>query len=138
MGVFDKINTVWGKIGLVQKALLAAIVIACVMTGGLLTKWATKPDMQLLFGNLDLEESSKITDKISEKDVPYEIRGNGRSIYVPADQVYSLRVSLAGDGRDDRLMSGSYLELREAERRKKQSEKKRPAGGDTYLPDFLE
>jgi len=47
-------------------------------------------------------------------------------------------VSLAGDGREDRLMSGSYLELREAERRKKQSEKKRPAGGDTYLPDFLE
>ncbi|MHC4988135.1 MAG: flagellar basal-body MS-ring/collar protein FliF [Planctomycetota bacterium] len=91
-------NTIWNKIGLVQKALLAAIVIACVLTGTLLTKWATRPDMRLLFGNLSIEESAKITEKISEKDVPYEIRGNGSSIYAPADQIHTLRAALARDG----------------------------------------
>ncbi|MHC4770519.1 MAG: flagellar basal-body MS-ring/collar protein FliF [Planctomycetota bacterium] len=91
-------NIIWSKIGLVQKALLAAIVIACVLTGTLLTKWASQPDMRLLFGNLGLEESAKITEKISEKDIPYEIRGNGSSIYAPADQIYTLRASLARDG----------------------------------------
>jgi len=54
--------------------------------------------MRLLFGNLGVEESARITEKISEKDIPYEIRGNGSSIYVPADQVYPLRGSLASDG----------------------------------------
>ena len=54
--------------------------------------------MRLLFGNLGLEESAKITEKISEKDIPYEIRGNGSSIYAPADQIYTLRASLARDG----------------------------------------
>lgn len=96
--MFQKLNAIWSKIGLVQKALLGAIVIACVITGVLLTKWATKPEMRLLYGNLELEECSKIADKISEKDIPYEIRGGGTSVYVPAEQVHALRASLAGDG----------------------------------------
>jgi len=54
--------------------------------------------MRLLFGNLSIEESAKITEKISEKDVPYEIRGNGSSIYAPADQIHTLRAALARDG----------------------------------------
>ena len=93
---------------MVQKALLAAIVIACVLTGTLLTKWATQPDMRLLFGNLDIEESAKITEKISEKDIPYEIRSNGSSIYVPADQIYPLRASLARDGLMPRSGEAGY------------------------------
>ena len=98
MGLFQKINTVWDKVGLVQKALLAAIVIACAITGVLLTQWASRPDMRLLFGNLDLKEGAEICDKISEQDVPYEIRGGGKSIYVPAEKVHALRASLARDG----------------------------------------
>lgn len=98
MGFFQKINAVWSKVGLVQKALLTAIVVACVITGILLTKWASRPDMRLLFGNLDLQESAQISDKISDLDIPYEIRGGGKSIYVPSDQVYNLRASLARDG----------------------------------------
>lgn len=84
--------------GLVQKALLLAIVIACGITGVLLTKWASRPEMRLLFGNLDLAESGEICDKISDLDVAYEIRGGGKSIYVPAEKVHMIRASLARDG----------------------------------------
>jgi flagellar M-ring protein FliF len=98
MGLFQQINTIWSKIGLVQKALLAAIVLACVITGVMLTKWASRPDMRLLFGNLGLEESATISDKISEQNIPYELRNGGKSIYVPAEKVYTLRASLAKDG----------------------------------------
>jgi len=98
MGLFQQINTVWSKVGLVQKALLAAIVIACVITGVMLTKWASRPDMRLLFGNLSLEEGAAIGDKISEQGIVYELRNGGKSIYVPADNVYTLRASLAKDG----------------------------------------
>jgi ferredoxin len=45
---------------------------------------------------------------------------------------------VAGPGQEDRLMSGSYRALREAERRAR--DEARPKGGergDTYLPDFL-
>ena len=47
-------------------------------------------------------------------------------------------VVAAGEGKEDRLLSGSYIALREQESaaRKKQQEEKSKAGGD-YLPDFL-
>lgn len=98
MGFFHNINAVWQKIGLVQRALLAAIVLACVITGVLLTQWATRPEMQLLFGNLEIDQSSQIAEKLGEMNVPYELRNGGRSLFVPAGQIYTLRASLARDG----------------------------------------
>lgn len=98
MGFLQNINAVWQKIGLMQRALLAAIVLACVITGVLLTQWATRPEMRLLFGNLDIDESSRIAEKLSETNIPYEIRNGGRSLFVPAGQMYTLRASLAREG----------------------------------------
>ncbi len=98
MGFLQKINAVWQKIGVVQRALLIAIVMACVLVGGLLTKWATRPDMRLLYRGLNVEEASSIVDKISELNVRYELRGGGTSIYVPDEQVYQLRLNMAKEG----------------------------------------
>ncbi|MEJ5259265.1 MAG: flagellar basal-body MS-ring/collar protein FliF [Anaerohalosphaeraceae bacterium] len=98
MGLFDKINAVWQKVGLVQRALLAALVLTCVLTAVLLTRWAARPEMRLLFGNLSLEQASKIADKISEQNIPYEIRGGGSSIFVPAEKVHELRALAAREG----------------------------------------
>jgi NAD-dependent dihydropyrimidine dehydrogenase PreA subunit len=45
----------------------------------------------------------------------------------------------AGAGKEDRLMSGSYIALREAEAaaKEQQQQKLRSGSGDGYLPDFL-
>ena len=46
----------------------------------------------------------------------------------------------AGEGKEDRIASGSYIALREAEAKERASEQKKraeAAGGDSYLPDFL-
>lgn len=98
MSFFDKINAVWSKIGLVQRAFLTAIVLACVLIGLLLTRWAARPEMRLLFGNLELEQASLIADKISEQGIQYELRSGGQSVYVPAEKVYELRGLLAKEG----------------------------------------
>ncbi|MBN1125639.1 MAG: flagellar M-ring protein FliF [Sedimentisphaerales bacterium] len=98
MGLLQKINAVWQKVGVVQKAMLIAIVLACAITGGLLTKWASSADMRLMYSELSTEDAGKIVDKISELNVPYELRGNGTSIYVPEKQVYQLRLAMAKEG----------------------------------------
>ena len=98
MGLLQKINAIWEKIGVVQRAMLIAIVLACVITGGLLTKWATKADMALLYGNLDPESAANIADKISEKGIEYELTGGGTSIRVPQKHVYQLRLDMAKEG----------------------------------------
>jgi ferredoxin len=47
----------------------------------------------------------------------------------------------AGPGKEDRMMSGSYLALRESEERQREAERAQQAepeaDGDSYLPDFL-
>lgn len=96
--MFQKINAVWQRIGLVQRAVLSAAVIACIITGTLLTKWATKPEMRLLYGNLTLEQASQIADTIAKANVPFQYGPGQTSIYVPAEKVYELRATLAKEG----------------------------------------
>lgn len=106
MGFLQKINAVWQKVGIVQRGLLAAIVVACVITGVLLTKWAANADMQLLYSNLSADSAGAIVDKIAESDVEYQLRSGGTSIYVPSDQVYKLRLAMAKDGLPAATKSG--------------------------------
>jgi len=98
MGFFQKIVSVWQKIGLVQRALLVAIVLTFVLAGALLTYWARRPDMRMLYQELAPDEASEITEKIDEKGIAYELRNGGTSIYVPKEQVYQLRLDMAKEG----------------------------------------
>ncbi len=98
MDIITKISAIWQKISMVQRALLLAIVITFIFASVLLTHWASKPDFRLLYNNLEPEEASKIVDKISEKGIKYDLRGNGTSIYVPQEQVYQLRLDMAQEG----------------------------------------
>lgn len=97
MNFFQKIFAVWQKVSLIQRAVLTAVSLTFVIVGGMLVHWARKPDLGMLYQGLVPEEAAKITDKLSEKNVTYELRG-GTSIYVPKDKIYQLRLDMAKDG----------------------------------------
>ncbi len=98
MAFLHRIRAIWEKIGLVQRALLVAIVITCAIAGGLLVHWAQRPDMRVLYQDLAPEEAAGITELISEKAITYELRNGGTSIYVPKEHVYQLRLDMAKEG----------------------------------------
>jgi flagellar M-ring protein FliF len=98
MNFLQQIIAVWQKINIVQRALLTAIVLTMGIIGTLLFYWAKRPDMQVLYAEIAPEEAAKITDKISEKGIAYELRNGGKSIYVPKQNVYQLRLDLAKEG----------------------------------------
>ena len=98
MGFAQKIKLVWQKIGLVQRALLVAIVLTFAIVGALLTHWARRPDLRMLYQDLAPEEASEITEKISEQGIVYELRNGGTSIFVPKEKVYQLRLDMAKEG----------------------------------------
>jgi len=98
MNFIEQIRAVWQKTSLVQRALLIAVVLTFVIVGALLTYWARRPDMTILYRELAPEDASKITEKISEQDIAYELRAGGTSIYVPKKKVYQLRLDMAKEG----------------------------------------
>ncbi|MHC4425251.1 MAG: flagellar basal-body MS-ring/collar protein FliF, partial [Planctomycetota bacterium] len=106
MGFFQKIGAVWQKIGVVQRALLVAIVLTFVIVGAMLTYWVRRPDMRMLYQELAPEEASQITEKINEKGIAYTLRNGGTTIYVPKEQVYQLRLDMAKEGLPTGEQSG--------------------------------
>ena len=98
MGFFQKINAIWQKIGMVQRALLIALFLTFIGAAALLTHWARRPDFRMLYQGLSPEEAAKITEKISDKGIAYELRSGGTTIYVPKEQVYQLRLDMAKEG----------------------------------------
>lgn len=63
-----------------------------------LTTRLTQPDLALLYSDLDFADSGEIVTQLEAAGVPYELRGNGTSIFVPSDQVDRLRVQMAQQG----------------------------------------
>ncbi len=109
MDFLQKILLVWQKVNPVQRALLAAVVVAGGIIGALLIHWARKPDMRMLYQELSPSEASKITEKISEQGVPYLLRDGGTTVYVPRQHVYQLRLDLAKEGLPAGDQSGYKL-----------------------------
>ena len=57
-----------------------------------------RPSFGTLFSNLNAQDASKIVEKLKEKGIPYELEDGGKSVLVPKQQIYDLRLSLAGEG----------------------------------------
>ena len=98
MGFFQNIQAVWNNISLVQRAMLVAVVLTVGIVGTLLFQWARRPDMRMLYQQLSPEEASKITEKIGEKGIAYELRNGGTTIYAPKEHIYQLRLDMAKEG----------------------------------------
>jgi len=84
--------------GFMQRILLISVLLACGGAAALLLGWARQPDMALLYTGLDPEDAAQVVEKIRDADTVYELRNGGTAVYVPSDEVYALRLELAGDG----------------------------------------
>jgi flagellar M-ring protein FliF len=58
----------------------------------------TQPTMSLLFSGLDPRDSAEIVGKLEGLKVQYQLKGDGTTILVPAEQALRLRMQLAGEG----------------------------------------
>ncbi len=109
MDFLQKIILVWQKVSLVHRALLVAVLVAAALVGTLLVYWARRPDMRMLYQELAPSEAAKIIEKVSEQEIPYQLRDGGTTIYVPREHVYQLRLNLAKEGLPVSEQSGYDL-----------------------------
>ncbi|MFA5238941.1 MAG: flagellar basal-body MS-ring/collar protein FliF [Phycisphaerae bacterium] len=98
MNFLQKIEVIWKNVSMVQRVLLIATMLTVVAVGVFLIHWARRPDMGLLYSNLDTEEAAKITEKISEKGIAYKLANGGTTIYTPKENISQLRLDMAKEG----------------------------------------
>jgi len=60
--------------------------------------WTNRPNYQVLFSNLGTGDAAKITEKLKEKRIPFELKEGGSAVLVPEERVYQLRLDLATEG----------------------------------------
>lgn len=67
--------------------------------------WAGKPDFQYLFTNLPQEDAAGIVARLKEKNIPFQLDGNGSAILVPKQNLHEIRLEMASQG----LSQGSRI-----------------------------
>jgi flagellar M-ring protein FliF len=94
----EQIGNIFSKIPLQRKLLMGLVLLLVI--GGFISMFlvGNKVQFQPLYGKLSSEDAAQIVDKLREQRVPFKLDGGGTLVMVPADQVYSLRLSLAGEG----------------------------------------
>jgi flagellar M-ring protein FliF len=75
----------------VMAGVAAALTAFFLYTAGVLST----PSKSILFSGLETRDASAVTAKLDTLNVPYEVKADGGTILVPADQVTKLRMTLA-------------------------------------------
>lgn len=90
--------SLWKQLGINQRVTLALAALVVVVGLVALVVWSRQPDLQLLYGRLAEKDSAAIISQLQTQNIPHKIANGGSTVYVPADQVYRLRMELAAKG----------------------------------------
>ena len=80
------------RIGLV---VIGAFVIGAVVA---VIVWASKTQYKLLYTDLNKEDAATISQLLEDGKIPYQVKDDGKSIYVPEDQQEKWRLEIAKRG----------------------------------------
>ena len=88
----------WRGLGALRVGAMAGV--AAVLTAFFLYVFGliAEPPMAILYSGLEPREAGAVAAKLDAINVPYEQRGDGGTILIPADQVSRIRMQLATEG----------------------------------------
>ncbi len=86
------------NLGPARLGAMALVVAGIVAFFIFLTTRLANPNMALLYSELEGQDSAQIVARLEQQNLPYRVSADGSQVFVPADQVGSLRVAMAEDG----------------------------------------
>jgi flagellar M-ring protein FliF len=86
------------RLSLGQRVALGAVAVGAVAAIVVLVTIANKPSYGILFSNLAPQDAAKIVEKLQERKLPYQLEDAGKTILIPKEKIYDVRLSLAGEG----------------------------------------
>lgn len=92
-----------------QKIVIASVVLVSVIALSYVLFSASKPQMGVLFSDLQDKDIAMIAEKLRDRHIPYELADKGKSILVPTEVLYDTRISLASEGLPESSVVGYEL-----------------------------
>lgn len=96
--VGSQLTSFFRRLTLRQKLALGVTTVAAVVTIVGLVSLANRPSFGTLFNNVAPQDASKVVEKLKERKIEYALEDNGKTILVPKEHIYELRLWLAGQG----------------------------------------
>ena len=97
----NSMNAVYGifnKLSIQQRMMLGGIVVVTLVLLGFVFTIFNQPSYSTLYSNLSQSDASSVVKELESKKVQYKIVNGGSAIQVQKNQVYKLRLDLAGKG----------------------------------------
>jgi len=90
----------WRTLNPLQRALVVGVPALLIVgaMAAIVLAIAAPPVKAPLYRNLETADASRIVEELQKQRVEYKLENEGRDILVPAEQVYDLRLNLAGQG----------------------------------------
>lgn len=93
-----KLTTLISEWPLSRKLALVGIIVISATLFGLLIFQGRTADYQLLYANLGEKDAAPVITWLKTEKIPYQLKNNGRNIWIPADILYETRLNLAANG----------------------------------------
>ncbi len=81
-----------------RKIALVAVTIISLAVFAIIIIQARTADYQLLYANLSPKDAGAVVDWLKGQRIDYELKNNGKNIWIPASQLYETRLNLASSG----------------------------------------
>jgi len=94
----NRMKEFWERTSVSQRVLIGGLTVSVVVVFFALIWWLNQPDYKVLYSNLYPEDASAVVQQLQKDKIDYKLENNGTTIMVPLDQVYDLRLSIAGSG----------------------------------------
>lgn len=88
----------WSGFTTGQKVVTTLAVLALLAAVVVFSRFASSPSYRPLFSSLSAKDAAAITSKLHSSGVPYKLANGGTTVEVPASQVDSERLAMAGAG----------------------------------------
>lgn len=97
--IFGQIISLYTRLPLSQKIALPFLIAASMGAIIFVSRWAGRPDYQVLFSGLEQSDAASVVEYLKEQKVAYRIRDDGGTIDVsPPEMVHDLRLQLSAAG----------------------------------------
>jgi flagellar M-ring protein FliF len=97
-GTGAKFSSAVGQLTQVQKIAVGAAVVTLLAGVFMFSRAGSSQQMAPIYTDLEASDAASVTEGLTTRGVDYELADGGRTVLVPKDQVYEMRVALSSEG----------------------------------------